>query len=293
MNSKGIASKLEPLGGPGVVRAIRVKDGAPLWSRVLRMPCNTWVTYHKDSVLVPEGGFVGLPRALFAPRKGHVWNGTSPPEKAFAFSMAMGNRMRGFMRKPNVTGALVSMSAADGKVQWRTPFPPYGYNADIGDELGIIERMKAQSQGVLAGRTVCLPAQFGGPTVSSNGILYVGRADGFLWAFRADSGELVRPPPRQPRSRTQPMSQPRSARCDSPACSPETFPLIRFSMRAQVDRFDTRAGFLHGGPSFAPGMMVVASCDGVFVFNAPQKATGLATGLRALFGRGTKRVPRP
>lgn len=77
--------------------------------------------------------------------------------------------------------------------------------------------------------TLCLPNPYGSPSIDARGTLYVGHLNGKIYAIRDDSGD--------------------GAIQDS-----------------EVSRYDTGAGFSHGGAALAPGMLAIPSCDGVYVF---------------------------
>lgn len=80
-------------------------------------------------------------------------------------------------------------------------------------------------------RHACVPASWSSPTFAADGTVYVGHESGLLYALRDADGDGV------------------------------------VGGNEEVSSFDTRAGFLHSGTSFAPGMMAIASCDSLFVFN--------------------------
>jgi len=77
--------------------------------------------------------------------------------------------------------------------------------------------------------TICLPNPYGSPSVDARGTLYVGHFNGMLYAIRDDDGDGA-------------------------------------IQASEVSAFDTGAGFSHGGAVIAPGMLAIASCDGLFVF---------------------------
>eukprot|EP00413_Alexandrium_margalefii_P001577 CAMPEP_0204523412 /NCGR_PEP_ID=MMETSP0661-20131031/6825_1 /ASSEMBLY_ACC=CAM_ASM_000606 /TAXON_ID=109239 /ORGANISM="Alexandrium margalefi, Strain AMGDE01CS-322" /LENGTH=483 /DNA_ID=CAMNT_0051529111 /DNA_START=52 /DNA_END=1503 /DNA_ORIENTATION=+ len=199
----------------GALRAYHPQNGKLLWDRFLDLPCNSWPVVSQDghSVIVPSGAFVNSPAAE---NVGLLLRFRKTPGDMRAFSLSLGNDELSTYGLPEVTAAVKAFDTRSGQPQWTTELPPYGRLSARGDEEGLPARQK------LGIRTICLPAQFGSPTISRDGTVYVGRADGRLYAVESGTG----------RYRT----------------------------------FDTGAGFLHPGTSWAPGMMAVASCDGLFVW---------------------------
>mmetsp|Transcript_20722 Transcript_20722/g.64727 ORF Transcript_20722/g.64727 Transcript_20722/m.64727 type:complete len:149 (-) Transcript_20722:81-527(-) len=140
------------------------------------------------------------------------------PREMHEFSLSLGDKELKTYGKPEKTAAIRAFDARTGAPTWSTELPPYGRKAARGDEEGYLERKRLMNP-----RDQCLPAQFGAPTISADGTIYVGRADGLLYAVESGTGKF----------RT----------------------------------FDAEAGFLHPGTSWAPGMMAVTTCDGLFVWN--------------------------
>lgn len=203
-------------GEHGALRAYRLHDGHMLWDRFLEYPCNSWPAVAPDgrSVVVPTGAFVASPAAsnidIMTAFK------VFPPQMQ-EMSLSLGNHELQRYGLPDRTAAVRAFETATGNPLWSTELPPYGRLAARGDEEGFLTRI---SLGI---RSQCLPAQFGAPTIGNDGTVYVGRADGKLYAVGNATG---------------------------------TF-----------ETFDAQAGFLHPGTSWAPGMMAVTSCDGLFVWN--------------------------
>jgi len=211
-NHEGIGQQ----GQHGALRAYGLKSGALLWDRFLEYPCNSWpvVTPDGGSVIVPSGAFVGSPLASMQ----EALKGFGMSEQQLHdLSLSLGDKELKTLNQPDRTAAIVAFDARTGAPQWSTELPPYGRLAARGDEEGFLQRRELKL------RDQCLPAQFGSPTVSADGTVYVGRADGLLYAVERGTG----------RFRT----------------------------------FDAQAGFLHPGTSWAPGMMAVTTCDGLFVWN--------------------------
>merc|ERR1740129_998453 len=127
-------------------------------------------------------------------------------------SMRAGEREREEQNMTDLTAALQAFEVDTGKLLWSYEFPPYGRVAAAGDEEGVLIR------NALGNRNKCKPSQFSSPTLSNEGTVYVGRADGKVWAVGDQNGDGI--------------------------ISPQ-----------EVDTFDTGAGFPHPGASFAPGMM--------------------------------------
>jgi len=84
-------------------------------------------------------------------------------------------------------------------------------------------------------RPVCLPNPWSAPTIDASGTVYVGNQDGLFFGLRDLNGDGVVEGP------------------------------------GEVSSFDTRAAFSgSAGPSLAPGRVLVASCDSLFVFGDGQ-----------------------
>lgn len=211
-------------GEKGALRAYRLSDGHMLWAKTLDRPCNSWPAVSGDNsmVVVPTGAFVASPISMDMEVMARRHIG---PQELHNLSISLGERERRSFGMPNITAVLQAFDPASGTPQWSFEFPPYGRVAARGDEEGVLART------ALGIWDQCLPAQFSSPTFSSDGTVYVGRADGKLWAVGDKNGDGT--------------------------ISPET----------EVATFDTQAGFLHPGTSFAPGTMAVTSCDSLFVWN--------------------------
>jgi len=203
-------------GEHGALRAYSLQDGKLMWDRFLPYPCNSWpvITPDGSSVIVPTGAFVASPAAgteavLQAAKKS--------PEWVHNFSLFLGNNELKAYGLAEKTASINAYDTRTGEPRWSTELPPYGRLAARGDEEGFLVRRS------LGHRDQCLPAQFGAPTISADGTIYVGRADGFLYAVGSGTGKF--------------------------------------------STFDAEAGFLHPGTSWAPGMMAVTTCDGLYVWN--------------------------
>lgn len=77
--------------------------------------------------------------------------------------------------------------------------------------------------------TLCLPNPYGSPSIDARGTVYTGHFNGYIYAIRDDNGDGV-------------------------------------IQDSEVSKFDTGAGFSHGGAALAPGMLAIPSCDGLYVF---------------------------
>jgi outer membrane protein assembly factor BamB len=77
--------------------------------------------------------------------------------------------------------------------------------------------------------TMCLPNPYGSPTIDARGTIYTGHFNGFIYGIRDDNGDNI-------------------------------------IQDSEVIRFNTHAGFSHGGIAIAPGMLAIPSCDGLYVF---------------------------
>lgn len=78
-------------------------------------------------------------------------------------------------------------------------------------------------------KTICLPNPYGSPSVDARGTVYTGHLNGKIYAIRDDNGDGI-------------------------------------IQEAEVSSYNTEAGFSHGGAALAPGMLAIASCDGLYVF---------------------------
>lgn len=140
-------------------------------------------------------------------------------------------------------GGMMVFDAASGVLQYKWQAPLYHRDDARGDSEGLYTRMHTDKL-----HPVCLPAQWSAPTLAGDGAVYTGRADGFLY--------VLRPPPR--------------SRFEAVAID-EPLP-VDFASTPEVDvtRFDLGSAFLHGGTSWAPGMMSIATCDTLFAFRFPE-----------------------
>lgn len=119
----------------------------------------------------------------------------------------------------------MALDARDGHVAWQAELPPIGRISPLGDEEGVIIRLREDSV-----RSICLPAQFGPPTVLADGTVFVGRSDGKIYQ--------VRPPP------------------------------TIGTGQAEVRTIEIGASVLPAQPTaWAPGIMAITTCDDIHVFN--------------------------
>lgn len=131
----------------------------------------------------------------------------------------------------------------DEQELWHNPDRHSGvraYDAETGDVLWEFEapashRIAAagDTEGFLERhslgiRPLCMPPPWTSPTIAGDGAVYLGHSSGLLYKLRGPSG----------------------------------------SEGVQVSSFETEAGYLHPGATFAPGVMAVASCDTLYVFRA-------------------------
>jgi len=77
--------------------------------------------------------------------------------------------------------------------------------------------------------TLCLPNPYGSPSVDARGTVYTGHFNGMVYAIRDDNGDGK-------------------------------------IEENEVSKYNTGAGFSHGGAVIAPGTLAIPSCDGLFVF---------------------------
>ena len=201
----------DPTGGGGVLRAYRVDDGALVWSRTLPLACNSFPAAAENTVIVPTGAFVGLPTTLFPPADAcpacpsrRETSLIAPETEVLApceskraciqrwqrenheLSLSLGEGERAALGHPALPGAILAFDPASGEPQWSLPVPPITREAAVGDEEGVLERLKHDPA-----RSICLPAQWGAAIIAGDGAVYVPRSDGLLY--------VVRPPPPPPR----------------------------------------------------------------------------------------------
>jgi len=79
-------------------------------------------------------------------------------------------------------------------------------------------------------RGACCPNTWSAPTIGPDGTIYVGNQDGKFYAVRDANGDNV------------------------------------IDDVTEVSAYDTGAAFSSPGAAFAPGMVVMTACDGVYVF---------------------------
>lgn len=145
--------------------------------------------------------------------------------------------MFGVKAKPT---AIITFDADTGDEIWRWFDKPWDFYSCAGDESGIHDRVKRQTQrgpdagGVYDPRVdiICGPDSWGIPTVGADGVIYATSGhNGMMHAIRDDNRNGV--------------------------IEPE-----------EVLSYDTGSAFLNG-PALAPGMLVAAPCWGpMLVFNA-------------------------
>jgi outer membrane protein assembly factor BamB len=199
----------------GALRAYRLSDGKMLWNRTLDYPCMSWpVVAPNGEVIVPSGDSLEKP---VADSSGLADYFHTTKEALHDLSLQWGNDELKNFGFPLHYANIKAFDAKTGEPKWTTELPPYGRTSAAGDEEGYPERKK------LGIRNSCFPEQFGSPTVSGDGTIYVGRADGALYAVESGTGNFKK-------------------------------------------AFETGAGFQHPGTIWAPGMMAVPSCDGLFVW---------------------------
>jgi len=135
----------------GLLRRLRVSDGALLWGQVLPQPCNSYPAVGRLS-----------------------------PGKGLSVVVTPGS----FMGRPNLHGSIMAFDTATGKPQWRFnteaytgPFPHFWAK---GDTEGLEERQKFDSP-----HAICLPAHWSSANIDGNGFVYAGRSDGYIYGVRA------------------------------------------------------------------------------------------------------------
>jgi len=123
---------------------------------------------------------------------------------------------------------VIAYDAETGEVQWIFNGPSQKGPYQAADLEGTIERL---SSGV---RSMCLPNGWSAPSISADGVVYVGNEEGNFYALRDKNG-------------------------DGKVEGPE-----------EVSSFDTLACFAGtAAPSLVDDTVAVASCDSLFVFKNP------------------------
>eukprot|EP00416_Gambierdiscus_australes_P024046 CAMPEP_0171074286 /NCGR_PEP_ID=MMETSP0766_2-20121228/12039_1 /TAXON_ID=439317 /ORGANISM="Gambierdiscus australes, Strain CAWD 149" /LENGTH=491 /DNA_ID=CAMNT_0011531057 /DNA_START=24 /DNA_END=1499 /DNA_ORIENTATION=+ len=152
-----------------------------------------------------------------------------------------------FMGQRLLHGSVMAFSAATGKPQWwyQAPVyhaPPGIYNGMArGDNEGVSERSKYNPA-----HSICLPAHWSAANVAGDGTVYAARCDGFLYAVRGTNslgGSVWN-------------ADNASSLSTNFATSP--------GVLAEV--YDAGSASLHGAFAFAPGTMVVSTCDTLHMF---------------------------
>merc|ERR1719401_3157109 len=77
--------------------------------------------------------------------------------------------------------------------------------------------------------TLCLPNPYASPSIDARGTVYTGHFNGMIYAIRDDNGDGI-------------------------------------IQDSEVSKFDTGAGFSHGGAVIGPGILAIPSCDALYVF---------------------------
>ena len=177
--------------GGGAVRAYRLHDGSLIWDHKLQLPCNSFPAIGGNSVIVPTGPFSGLPMTLYAGVGTTQTAGPNDRAKAQLWkqrrrihrrSLRLGSAERSVLGHPLIPASIVSLDAASGDKQWELPIKPYGRESAIGDEEGVLIRLKYDRR-----RPVCAPPQWSAPVISGDGVVHIGRADGHLYAISPPS----------------------------------------------------------------------------------------------------------
>jgi len=143
-------------GTSGVLRALRVADGGPLWEQVLPQPCNSY----------PAVGPLG-----------------------FAGRLSVAVTPGSFMGGSNLHGSIMTFDAATGAPQWRFNAKAYTgpLGAAKGDMEGALERMLFDPFHV-----ACIPAHWSAANIDGDGFVYAARSDGLIYGVRGPT--IVGPP---------------------------------------------------------------------------------------------------
>lgn len=211
----------------GALRAYALADGRPLWARELPQPCTSW------PAASPDGSAVVAP-------VGHNPGALPPsflelpawlPGLAKLATHLLTSRLSPALRRmlwgnPELRGEVLAFDPETGSPRWRFSAVP-AWEGYMARGDEEAFLARAVTFGI---RAMCGPASWTAPTLDAAGAVYLGHAGGGLYALRdADGDGVVQGP-------------------------------------LEVSTFDAEAAFMPAGASFAPGIMAIASCDGLFVF---------------------------
>lgn len=213
----------------GALRAYRVSDGKLLWDRVLPNPCTSWPAANADESLVVVP--VGsLPSSRPAAFElTPEWFPEPLRVALHRLSIWFGEHQQWLWWQPSRKTAVHAYDARTGEQRWLFDDIPPWKYFASKGD----EEQFLERFKFVPKRIVCGPATWGSPTISGDGTVYVGHISGMLYAIRDANGD---------------------GKIDS---------------KTEVSTLDMGTATLHPGSAFAPGMMVYASCDRVFVFRSP------------------------
>jgi len=141
-------------GTQGLVRGLRVADGALLWQQLLPQPCNSY----------PAVGRLGQAEDL-------------------SVVVTPGS----FMGSPNLHGSIMTFNATTGTPQWRFNAQAYTGPSFMakGDVEGFSDRHRFDP-----GHEICLPAHWSAANIAGDGTVYAGRSDGFIYAVHGPTAPM-------------------------------------------------------------------------------------------------------
>jgi len=233
----GVVYVMKALGGsnvgPGCIRAYRIEDGTFLWQspHMDEVP-NSWPVIGRMRKDDPLTVIVATGMAGGHSPRFLGWPGMFGWLWQTPASFVLGAAFRSMVYITDWLGNYA-------RYLWFFPsMQPevWGMEADTGKVLWKwapkpwgAGMFRAEYQRMLAGASTCIPNPVGNPTMDVNGNYYIGMLDGFIYHLTRDSNG----------------------------------PGVKVS-----STFDAEAAFSSGGVSLASGLMAIASCDTIFVFNA-------------------------
>mmetsp|Transcript_4137 Transcript_4137/g.12094 ORF Transcript_4137/g.12094 Transcript_4137/m.12094 type:complete len:476 (-) Transcript_4137:68-1495(-) len=135
-------------GSKGLLRALRLADGALMWQQLLPQPCNSY------------------------PAVGPLAQG-----QGLSVAVTPGS----FMGQPNLHGSIMAFDATTGALEWRFNTKPYTgpFNMARGDVEGYQDRNEYDKD-----HAICLPAHWSAANIAGDGTVLAARSDGYVYAVR-------------------------------------------------------------------------------------------------------------
>lgn len=284
------ASDATALGRPGpankVVRAVKAADGSPLWAFKPEMPIWNFLALFPEDGTVLYQDWEGKAYRHHLQNGSLIWSAGGHPGSWTDGSPLVADGIV-YLVSANVStphdspeaGHLGARRISDGSLLWEVgvPMPPnnapsigklaghdellvvqpggwqgellgptgiFGFDAGTGEQKlyfrGPVQSQQGQAgalegleERVSAGATPgYITNPWSAPSIDKDGTLYIGHEDGLLYALRDINGDG------------------------------------NFDGETEVSTFNTGGAFVgSSGPAHGPGMMAIASCDTLFVFN--------------------------